>query len=120
MGKHHSMLVRCLDTFLIHDTSARSGQILHTALPRSMHVIREWEESITRTCGFIQLLPPLLPFLLTQGLGDTFEKALPVRLLRPFEILATDVEINGISLVRAFDAFFEGEGQDFGVVPEPP
>jgi len=85
-----------------------------------MHVIGEWEESVTRTCGLVQLLPPLLPLLIAQGLRDSFEKALPVRLLRSFEDLATDVEVNGIRLVRAFDAFFKGEREDLGVVPEPP
>jgi len=114
------MLVRRLDTLLIHDASTRSGQILHATLPRSMHVIGEGEESITRTRGFIQLLPPLLPLFFTQRLGYSFEEALPVRLLRPLEVLAANVEINGVRLFRALDAFFEREREDLRVVPEPP
>lgn len=73
-----------------------------------MHVIREGEESITRTRSLVQLLPPLLPLFLTQRFGETFEKTLPVRLLRPLKDLAADVEVNGIRLIRTLDAFFEG------------
>jgi len=114
------MLIRRFDTLLIHDTSARSGQILHTTLPRSVHVIREGEEGIARTRGPIQLLPPVLPLFLTQSLWKTLEKSLPVRLLRSLEDLAANVEVDGVRLVRALDAFFEGEGEDLRVVPEPP
>ena len=85
-----------------------------------MHVIREGEESITRTRSLVQLLPPLLPLFLTQRFGETFEKTLPVRLLRPLKDLAADVEVNGIRLIRTLDAFFEGEGEDLWVMPEPP
>ena len=118
--EHYSMFIRRFDTLLIHDTSARSGQIFHTTLPRSVHVIREGEESIARTCGLIQLLPPVLPLFLAQRLGDTFKKTLPVRLLRSLENLTADVEVNGVRLVRALDAFFEGKRKDLWVMPEPP
>ena len=120
MRKHHPMLVRRFDTLLIHDTSARSGQILYAAPPRSMHVIREGEEGITRTCGLIQLLPPLLPLFFTQRLRDTFEKTFPARLLGTLEDLAADVEVDGVRLVRALSTFFEREGKDLWMMPEPP
>jgi len=118
--KHHPMLVRRLDALLIHDTSARSGQIFHTTLPRPMHVIWEWEESITRACGLIQLLSPFLLLFIIQRFWDLFEETLPVRLLGSLEDFAANVEVNGVCLVRALDALFEGKRENLRMVPEPP
>lgn len=118
--KHHSMLVCCPDTLLIHDTSARGGQVFHTTLPRPMHVIGEREEGIARARSLVQLPPPLLPLFLAQRFRHTFEETLPACLLRPLEDLAADVEVNGIRLVCTLDTLFEGKRKNFRVVPEPP
>ena len=120
MRKHHPMLVCCIDTLLIHDTSTWSSQILHTTFPRPMHVIREREKGVTRTRSLIQLLPPLLPLFIAQWFGYSFKKTFPVRFLGPLKNLAANVEIDGVRLFRTFNALFERKRKDLLVVPEPP
>lgn len=43
-----------------------------------------------------------------------------MRLLATLQDLAGDEEVDGVGLFRAFDSLFEGEGENAGVVPEPP
>lgn len=120
MRKCHPMLVRGLDTLFVHNTPTRSRQILDPTLPRPMHVIRERKERITRARHPIQLGRPLLLLLRTQRLYTALEETLPLRLLPTLQYFSTDEEVNGVGLLGALDALFEGERENARVVAEPP
>jgi hypothetical protein len=120
VSEHDVMLVRCLDTFSIHNTSARSSEVSDTALPRPMNVIREGEERVTGASHIIQLCLPLSFLLLAQALRNGIEQTFPLRLLATFELLTGDEQVDSVRLVCAFDTLFEWEGKHTWVIAEPP
>ncbi len=61
--KDHSMLIGSLDALLVHNASAGRGQVTHAALPRTVYVVGEREESITGTRHAVKFGGPI--FLLS-------------------------------------------------------
>ena len=120
VSKDHSMLISSLDALRIHNTSARRSQVLDTALPGTVDVIREGEERVTRARNAVQLGSPLLLGLLAQRLNGSLEQALPVRLLTALQNLAADVEVDGVGLFSSLDSLLERKSKDLWVVAEPP
>lgn len=118
--KHHTMLIRCLDTFFVHDTSTRRCQILDPTLPGPVHIVWEGEECITRAAHTIQLGRPLCPLLCRQRRRHYIKLTLPLSLLSTLEQLTANEKINRIGFFCTLDAFFEREGEDTRVVTEPP
>lgn len=120
MSKHHSVLVRSLDTLCIHNTPTRRRQILNSTPPRAMYVIREREERITRTSNSIQRLQMLLPLRITQRVYTALKHTLPLCLLASFENFTCDEQVDGIGFFCTLDAFLKGKSEDARVVTEPP
>jgi hypothetical protein len=121
MHEHHPMLICCFDTLFVHHAPTRCSKVPHTALPRPMHIIREREERVTRARNTVQLTHPRLLLLLVQlQTLDGVKERLPLLLLSALEHLAGDEQVDGVGLVCAFGALLEGEGEDAGVVAEPP
>lgn len=64
--EYHIMLIRCFDALCIHHAPSRRGKVLHSTPPRTMHVVGEREECITRTRYAIKLGSMLLALLRTE------------------------------------------------------
>ena len=122
MTKYHARLVRRLDALLIHDTAPRCRDVLRSAPPHAMYIIREGEERVGRTDDPLLLAQMLLPLLDRERSRHLIEHALPLRSFPAVrvECLARDEEVNGVGLVGPFGAPFEGQGEDARMMPEPP
>ena len=120
MDKHNPMLIRRLDALLIHNAPTWRRQIPHSALPRPVHIIREWKERVARTRHALQLCCPFLLLLHTQSSNSALKHALPLCLLTAFKLLPAHVQIDGVGLLGALDAPLEWKTEDARVVTEPP
>jgi hypothetical protein len=60
--KHHSMLIRSSNAFLIHHAPAWGSQVRHTAPRSPMHVIREGEKGVARANDILEFLQPFFLF----------------------------------------------------------
>ena len=120
VSKNDSMLVRSFDTLLVHHASARSSKVANAALARSVHIIREGKECITRACNSIELLGVRGALFGSKRRRDALEEALPLRLLTPLKDLTTDEEINSVSFLSTLDSLLERKVENSRVVSEPP
>jgi hypothetical protein len=114
--KHHLMLIRGLDTLLVHHTSARRSEVPHSTLPSPVHVIRKWEKRVTRTCNPIQLHCPLLFLQVTERCRHLLELPLPLGTLTALEYLPAHKEVDRVCFLCTLNAFFEWEREDAWVV----
>lgn len=122
MTEDHPSFVSRFDTLGIHDTSARCGEVLHTTPPRTIHIVREWEERIGRA-GDTRLLRHMLgPLVRGELCGRLIEVALPLRSLSAFRLegLTGDEEVDCVGFIRSFRTFLERQGEDSRVMSEPP
>ena len=107
VSENHSVLVRRLDAFLVHDTSGRCREIPNAALPCAMHVVPEREERIARTRHAVELPRVVCALLCAERRRDRLEVALPLCFLAAFEHLAADEEVDRVRLVGTLDPFLE-------------
>lgn len=120
VSEDHFMLVRSLDAFLIHHASTRCRKIPYTALPCSVHVIREREERIARARDTIELLRVSDTLFRRKRLRKTLEQALPLCLFTALKNLTAYEEVNSIGFFCTLHAFLEWKIKDAWVVTEPP
>ena len=120
VSEKHSVLVRRLDAFLVHDTSGRRSEIPNAALPCAMYVVPKREERIARTRHAVELPRMVRALLCAERRRDRLEEALPLCFLTALEHLASDEKVDRIRLVGTLDALLEREREDARVVAQPP
>jgi hypothetical protein len=120
VNENYSVLIRRLDAFLVHDTSRRRCEIPNTTFLRAMHVVREREKRITRTCYTVELSRVVRTLLGTERRRDLLEQAVPLLFLAALENLASDKEVDRVRFFGALDSFLEWERKNARVVAQPP
>ena len=120
MNENYSVLVRSLDAFFVHDTSGRRGEIPNATLLRAIHVVREREKRIARTCHTVELPRVVRTLLGAKRRRDLFEQAIPLLFLAALENLTSEKEVDRVRFFGALDSFLERERKDARVVAQPP
>ena len=120
VSENDPVLVRRLDTLLVHDASCRRGEVPNATLLRAMHVVRKREKRVAGTCHAVELPRVIRALLSAERRRDLLKQTFPLRLLATLEDLAPDEEVDRVCLVGALDALLERQRQDARVVAQPP
>jgi hypothetical protein len=120
-------LVDGLDDLVIHDRSVGGSKVSNSRASRPPDVVREGEERVrTQRHLALDLGKPLLFLLSGERSRDLtrFEERLPLLALASsllgVEDLAGNEDVGTVRAVGALDALAPLEGEDTGVVAEPP
>ena len=117
---YHVVLVCGFNNLIVADASAWLCYNCNAALSCSFDIVSEREECVATDGNVCVLVEPCAFFFACENFRLNFENVLPFAFCKNVFVFFTDVNVNCVVTVCAFDSVNELQSKDFRALSEPP
>ena len=117
---HHSVLITRFDHMIVSNGAARLRYISDAASVGPFYIVSKREERIRAKRHIRVLRQPRALFFLREYLRTDLENILPLALGKHIHIILSNIQIDGVVPVGAFNMIHKPESEHLGRLPQEP